>query len=114
MPFISTVTTKTIDKETRELLKSELGKIIEDLPGKTERWLMLSFEDNIPMYFKGDDSSDTAYIEVKIFGSAPDSAYDKFTADICALYESKLGISSDRIYVKYEECERWGWNGSNF
>lgn len=114
MPFISTVTTKTIDKETRELLKSELGKIIEDLPGKNERWLMLSFEDNIPMYFKGDDSSDTAYIEVKIFGSAPDSAYDKLTADICALYESKLGISADRIYVKYEECERWGWNGSNF
>ena len=101
MPYINTVTTRKISDSERNEIKSELGKIISLFPGKSEDWLMLSFSDDVKMYFRGDDGEDTAYVEVKIFG-------------ICELYEEKLGIPSERIYVKYEECDKWGWNGSNF
>lgn len=114
MPYISTTTTKKISDADREFLKTELGKIIAEFPGKSEQWLMLSFRDDVKMYFKGDDSLDTAYIEISIFGSAPKDAYDRVTAKICQLYENKLGIPGNRIYVKYEESDKWGWNESNF
>lgn len=114
MPFINTITTKKLSDKDRELIKAELGKIIEEIPGKSEQWLMLGFNEDVKMYFRGDDSLDTAYVEVSIFGSADSDAYDRLTAKICQLYESKLGIPADRVYVKYEESDRWGWNKINF
>ena len=39
---------------------------------------------------------------------------DKMTKRICEIYETELQIKKDCIYVKYEECYKWGWNGSNF
>ena len=56
MPFIDTKTTVKIDKETELRLKAEFAKAIELIPGKSERWLMLSFSDNERMWFVGDDA----------------------------------------------------------
>lgn len=114
MPFIETKTTVNVTDEKREELKTLLGKAIELIPGKNESWLMLSFSDNLKMYFKGDDSADTAYIDVKIFGKAEKKAYDALTKEICRIYSEILSIPEDRIYVKYEEADLWGWNGMNF
>ena len=47
-------------------------------------------------------------------GRADAAASERMTARICDLFERKLGISPDRVYVKYEEAEHWGWNGANF
>ena len=44
MPFINTNTNIEISKEQEITLKEKLGKAIEIL-GKSEGWLMLSFED---------------------------------------------------------------------
>ncbi len=114
MPYINNVTTKKLDKAMMDEIKKELGQIIAEIPGKTEKWLMVAFSDETPIYFGGDDSADSAYVEVSIFGSASDDDYDRLTARICALYYEKLGISPDRVYVKYEESSHWGWNGVNF
>ena len=114
MPYIATKTNVGLSGRKKQALKERFGEAIELIPGKSEDWLMLSFSDGVKMYFRGDDSADTAYVEVKIFGKSTEAAYANVTAAICELYESKLGIPSDRIYVKYEECDKWGWNGSNF
>lgn len=50
-------------------------------------------------------------MEVKIYGSASKTAMEKMTEEICNIYEEELGIAKNRIYVKYEEVENWGWNG---
>ena len=104
MPYINTTTTKKLDKSVRDEIKAELGQIIAEIPGKTENWLMVGFCEGAAMYFRGDDSADSAYAD----------AYERMTARICDLFEKKLGISPDRVYVKYEEAEHWGWNGANF
>ena len=114
MPFIDTKTTVKVTDEKREELKNLLGKAIELIPGKTEKWLMLSFEDGVKMYFAGDDSSDMAYIEVKIFGTAEDKYYEALTKEITEIFGKVLSVAPDKIYVKYEECFHWGWNGTNF
>lgn len=114
MPMIQTKTSIAITNQQELTLKSELGKAIAILPGKSEQWLMLSFEDNCRMYFKGDNSQPLAYIEVKVFGKIDSSAADRLTAKICEIFNTVLGIAPSNVYVKYEAVDTWGWNGGNF
>ena len=83
MPYISTKTNIELAKEKRDALAAKYGKIISLVPGKTERWLMLSFDDKATMYFGGKSDEPMAYIELSLFGGASDAVYDKLTAAIC-------------------------------
>lgn len=114
MPYINTKLSIPLDESKEVALKSALGRAIEAIPGKTEKWLMLDFEDNCRLWFAGDNSAPTAFVEVKIFGSASDGAYAALTSQITNILEEITGIDPARIYVKYDEISTWGWNGSNF
>lgn len=114
MPFINSKVTVSMSEEKKETIKSRLGQAISIIPGKSENWLMVGFEDNYDLYFQGNNKSASAFIEVKIFGSASKAAYDELTGEICMIYNEELGIAPNRIYVKYEEVSNWGWNGGNF
>ncbi|BCN30298.1 phenylpyruvate tautomerase MIF-related protein [Anaeromicropila herbilytica] len=114
MPFINSKLSMKITKEQEVLIKTKLGKAIELIPGKSESWLMLGFEEECHLYFKGEASEKIAFVEVKIFGKANSSDYDRLTSAICDIYNEVLGMPKDKIYVKYEEVSNWGWNGSNF
>ena len=52
-------------------------------------------------------------IEVSILAHADDDSYAMLTAKICEIVSCALEIPKDRIYIKYSEYERWGWNGIN-
>lgn len=114
MPYIRTTVSNSISDQARDNIKTKLGQAIALIPGKSEAWLMLAFEDNINMYFKGDGTDDYAYVEVSLFGTTSDAAYDRLTAAISEIINEELGIDRANIYIKYEEAEHWGWNGVNF
>ncbi len=114
MPYISVKTTKFVSSKKDDILKTKLGKAIECFPGKTEAWLMVSIEDETKMWFKGDNSADSAMIDVCIFGAAKTDAYDRMTKAVTDIVSEELEISPDKIYIKYSEYDRWGWNGNNF
>ena len=46
MPFINIKTNTSVSEDTEEKIKSRLGVIVTDLPGKSEQWLMVNIEDN--------------------------------------------------------------------
>lgn len=114
MPFINSKVSVKMSPEKREAVKAKLGEAIKLVPGKSENWLMVGFEDSYDLYFQGNQNGPTAFVEVKIYGGGTRDAFEKLTAEICKIYEAELGIPANRIYVKYEEVENWGWNGSNF
>jgi len=114
MPYINTKTNIMISQEKEVAIKKKLGKAIELIPGKSENWLMVSFEDQCSLYFKGESDKAIAFVEVKIFGSSSGSTYDKLTGAITNILNEELGIKPNQVYVKYEEVSNWGWNGSNF
>lgn len=114
MPYISTKTNVTISKDKEKVIKTKLGKAIELIPGKSENWLMLAFEDQCSLYFKGNSDQPIAFVEVKLFGSSNASAYGKLTTEITTILKEELEIAPNQIYVKYEEVQNWGWNGNNF
>lgn len=112
MPFIEVKTNQNLS-ETKTIIKSELGRAITAIPGKTESWLMVEIKDKLDMYFQGSDEP-CAMFEIAIFGKASDDAYDDLTKRICAVSEKYLGVSPDRTYVKYSEIDHWGYNNFNF
>ena len=114
MPFIETKTNVTITKEKEKELKERLGKAISIIPGKSESWLMLAIEGDIPMYFRGDDSEPVAFVEVKIFGNASGDVYSRMTKELTAIYGDLFGIAPDHMYIRYFGSSDWGWNGNNF
>ncbi|MBR1743808.1 MAG: hypothetical protein IJ733_18475 [Lachnospiraceae bacterium] len=114
MPFIDSKVSVAMTQEKKDRVKERLGEIISLIPGKSENWLMVGFEDSYDLYFKGNKDGETAFIEVKVFGGASPDVFDKMTAAICRIFHEELGIPENRIYVKYEEVENWGWNGANF
>lgn len=113
MPFISIKTNQTINSTTETNLKNKLGNAVKNL-GKTEDWLMLEFEDEKRMYFRGDSSEGIAFIEVKIYGKACRMAYDDMTKELTKIVSLELDIPANNIYIKYEEINTWGYNGINF
>jgi 2C-methyl-D-erythritol 2,4-cyclodiphosphate synthase len=36
------------------------------------------------------------------------------TAKICDALKEVLQIPGDKVYVKYQGTDQWGWNGRNF
>ena len=114
MPYINTVTTVNITEEQKRALTKEFGKAIELIPGKSEEWLMLRFTGGEMMAFKGDCESPCAMIEVEVFGKAKPSAMEDLTKELCLIVERTLGVKSERVYVKFEEIDTWGYDGFNF
>lgn len=113
MPFINTKVTTEISSEKEAVLKARFGKAMA-LIGKPEAYLMLNFEDKQRMWFAGDNSKDTAFVDVSILHTAPRASYEKLTEELCNIISEELLISPDRIYVKFEETENWGHSGYMF
>ena len=113
MPYINLTTAVSIPDTLAVSLKERLADAITLIRGKSEEWLMINLNGDAKMYFKGLDTP-SAMLEIAIFGSASDGEYRALTAECCSIAGELLGISPDRVYVKYTEHDRWGWNGINF
>ena len=112
MPFVNVNTNTKITKAQEIAVKSEMRKAIENL-GKTENWLMVGFNPEMPLYFQGSDAP-AAFVDISVFGKSSDAQCEQMTAAVCDIVEKELGISASRTYVKYSGTAQWGWNRSNF
>ena len=114
MPFIDTKLNIRLPKEKEAVLKTKLGEAISAFPGKSEYWLMLNFNDECRMWFRGYQKFPTAMVEVQLFGGIDEEACQRMTSVICNLFHEELGIDPEHTYVNYTFSNVWGWNGENF
>lgn len=113
MPCINSKVTIKMSEEKKEAVKAKLAQAAATILGKSENWLMVGFEDGYDLYFQGNKDGESAFVEVSIYGNASASAFNSMTGEICKILESELSIPKNRIYVKYQEVQNWGWNGAN-
>ncbi len=113
MPFINTKYSGEITSAQETEIKTALADAVKII-GKSETWLMVGFEQNQSLYFRGEKSEKTAFVDVSLYGKPNAAAFDKLTTEICGILGKVLGVPADKIYVKYSPTEYWGWNGGNF
>lgn len=113
MPYIELKTNIEVTDAKVSEIHTLLGREIELIPGKTEKWLMTDIRGGEKMSFAGSDAP-CVIAEVSIFGKATAESYENLTASLCEKLGSALDVGADRIYIKYEEVSVWGWNGANF
>ena len=93
MPFINTKLNVALTKEKEASLKAKLGEAIAAFPGKSEYWLMLNFEDNCRMWFRGYNSFPVAFVEIQLFGSSDHATCDQMTKIVCKIMKDELNIA---------------------
>ncbi len=113
MPFIDSKVTVKISQEKEENIKRKLGQACTSILGKGENWVMIGFEDEYTLYFKGDKCDKAAFVDVRLYGGASSQAYAQMSSEICKIYEEELGIPAASVYVSYQGYGDWGWNGGN-
>jgi len=113
MPYIHSVVTVKMSDSQKEAVKSRLGQAINEMPGKSEKSLMIVLQDDQSMYFRGDHQEKAAFVEIKMLYTQTLDAKEDFTKKVCDIYQSELGISGEEIFVAFTETEKgnWGWNG---
>ena len=111
MPFIKSKVSCAMSKAQEVELKTRLGKAIELVPGKSEDYLLLEFEDECRLWLRGGQDAPIAYIEAAVFGNESHAGYDQFTREVTRAFYEVLGIRPDRIYIKYEDIGVWGVQG---
>lgn len=109
MPYIDFKVSTELSSEKEALLKTELGKIITEIPGKTESRLMVEFSDNCRLWYAGTNDEASAFVNVMLYGSASEEAYKSLADKTIELISSELSIPKNRIYLKFEEVSNWFW-----
>ena len=113
MPMIDSRITLKMTEAQKEELKADFGKLISTLD-KPEDYLMVGIEDSCDLWFGGKKLEKGAYVAVSLLGNAPKEQYEKLTGQICSLFEEKLSIPGESVYITYHPVSDWGWNGKNF
>ena len=62
MPFINSKISVTVTDEQEQEIKSRLGQAIQAIPGKSESWLMVGFEPEYRLYFRGENTQPMAMV----------------------------------------------------
>lgn len=112
MPMIHAKVNRPYSPESAEQFKADMGQAITAFPGKSEAYLMVGIEKE-QLWFKGSDAP-AAFVQVSVLGSLNHDSACRCTDLICESIEKHFNIPADRIYVKYDATNEWGWNGTNF
>ena len=112
MPFIQINTSAKSVVQNDELLQKDISKMVSDLTGKSENYVMTMIQRDVKMTFAGSDEP-CCFIKVKSIGSLNPSLMSKTFSDLIA---SKTNINKNRIYIEFIDVKasNWGFNGSTF
>ena len=112
MPFIQVKTSSKSVVENDNLLQKDISKLVADLTGKPENYVMTMIQRDTKMTFAGSDEP-CCFIKVKSIGSLKPSSMSK---SFCELISSKTNINTNRIYIEFFDVKasNWGFNGSTF
>ena len=111
MPFIQ-INTSSKSVVDNDLLQKEISKMIADLTGKPQSYVMTMIQCNTQMTFAGSDEP-CCFIKLKSIGSLNPSSMSR---SLCELIASKTNIKTNRIYIEFTDVKasNWGFNSSTF
>ena len=111
MPFIQ-INTSSQSLVENDLLQKEISKMVADLTGKPEDYVMTMIQSDSQMTFAGSNQP-CCFIKLKSIGSLKPSSMSK---SLCELIASKTNIKPNRIYIEFIDVQasNWGFNSTTF
>ena len=93
-------------------LQKELSKLVADLTGKPETYVMTMIQSDSQMTFAGSNEP-CCFIKLQSIGSLNPTLMSKY---LCELIASKTNINTNRIYIEFVDVKasHWGFNSSTF
>ena len=112
MPFIQINTSSKSVVNNDDLFQKDISKMVSDLTGKPENYVMTMIQKDTKMTFAGSEEP-CCFIKVKSIGSLNPPTMSK---SLCELIASKTNINSNRVYIEFIDVKasNWGFNGSTF
>jgi len=103
MPFIKSKVSCPVSAGQERELKARLGKAIERIPGKSEGYLFLEFENGCHIWLHGDSEQPVAYLEAAVYGVDDHAGYAAFAQEAAQAYGEVLGIPPENFFLKFED-----------
>jgi phenylpyruvate tautomerase PptA (4-oxalocrotonate tautomerase family) len=110
MPYISVTLGQKLSDSQKEKLKSELGRLIALIPGKSEADLIVAVRDSDAVY-SGGEAVPCMYMDVRVYTKTTEEAKQRFTRETCAFIAKTFGIPVNRQYLTISEYDNWGYDG---
>ena len=111
MPFISVNVSGSLTKLQKDDIKSRLGKLIEILPTKSEKGLMVDISDNHSLYYAGEEMEKAAFVDLRLYKESPFDEKREFFKKVCDMLAEVAGIDAGNIYCNMFELSNWGSRG---
>ncbi|MGN1182504.1 MAG: 4-oxalocrotonate tautomerase family protein [Faecalibacillus sp.] len=109
MPYISFKTNHKLTLRQENIIKERAGELIQLIPGKSEKSLMIHMKDDQIMYFRGEEA-ECMMIHVNLYGKYEYEDKKRFTEALIQMISETTRIQADNIYVTINEYENWGLN----
>lgn len=110
MPYISVAIGQKLSAPQKDRLKSELGRLISIIPGKTEPDLLVNIQDNGFLSMGGTETP-SVYIDLRMLGKTDLEAKKRFTREVFACITRLFDIEAARQYLTISEYDHWGYDG---
>ena len=107
---------KTFHEKVIQEVHQTGAQILAEVLGKSTEYVMVLVNTDCSLSFAQDDQTPCAYLEVKNIGGFTPETTEKLSLRLCALVNQKLQTPASRVYIEYQNAERylWGWNGKTF
>lgn len=115
MPLIRVTSNLGLSGEAQHVFLRNLSRVVSDLFGKPERWVMTCLDPVAAMSFAGSEEP-AAYVEVKNIGAIDAALADRVSELLCSAVGQGLGVVSHRVYVEMTAVDGalWGYDGGTF
>jgi phenylpyruvate tautomerase len=112
MPTLSI--SSNVDIQDTDALAVQASKLVTDMLGKPEMYVMVLVRPNCTLYFGGNNNP-AALLSLHSLG-LPEAQIKSFSELLCGFINQQLDIPVDRIYINFESPPRthWGWNSTTF
>ena len=114
MPYLKIQTNRHVDAGRRTELLVAASRLVADILGKPERYVMVALEADVSMVFAASDAP-LVYLELKSIG-LDEAATAGLSEHLCRLMDERLQVPAERVYIEFANAPRhmWGWNGATF
>ncbi|GMH43619.1 hypothetical protein BSKO_11541 [Bryopsis sp. KO-2023] len=115
MPTLNLTTNVPAGSVNSSDLLATLSKMVAEALGKPEKYVLISVTTEKPMSFGGTEDP-CAYAELISIGKLGLEENKKISAVLSECVSVKLGVPSNRFYIKFVDVARqdFGWSGGTF